>query len=166
MNFEEIMKEMEAMRKKMTEGIFDDFDALEERFKSGDLEGGWQFEPFERPGMKGFIARGFFTTPHPLERPTDLLPPIRPRPRGPREPFYDINEESHRLVLLIELPGVEEQDIELTPEPRSLKIKAGDFQTEIDLSKWVVDLENMTQKYNNGVLKVIIPREELKETLI
>ena len=79
MRFDEIFREMEELQKRMTEdmfkgfGSFDDmfsgFDTLKEKVEAGELEGDWSFEPIERPGVKGFIARGFFSSPGPWTGP-------------------------------------------------------------------------------------------------
>jgi len=181
MRFDEIFREMEELQKRMTEDMFkgfgsfedmfSDFDSLKEKVKAGELQGDWSFEPIERPGMKGFIARGYFSRPSlierpPLDRPTDILPPLKPSIREPREPLYDISVGEDRLTLFIELPGVEEKDIQLETEDRKLKLKAGNFQTEIDLSSWVTDPEKRTIEYSNGILKVTIPRTQPDEQLI
>jgi HSP20 family molecular chaperone IbpA len=181
MRFEEIFREMEELHKRMREEMFKgfgsfedsffDFDSLKERVEAGDLEGNWSFEPIDRPGMKGFIAKGYFSTPGlierpPLDRPTDILPPIKPSLKEPREPLYDINVGENTLTLFVELPGVEEKDIQLEFEERKLKLKAGNFQTEIDLSSWVISPEKKTTEYRNGVLKITIPKTKLDEQLI
>ena len=181
MRFDEIFREMEELQKRMTEdmfkgfGSFEDmfsgFDTLKEKVKAGELEGNWSFEPIERPGMKGFIARGYFSRPGlierpPLDRPTDILPPLKPSIREPRAPLYDISVGEDRLTLFIELPGVEEKDIQLETEDRKLKLVAGNFQTEIDLSSWVTDPEKRTTEYSNGILKVTIPKTQPDEQLI
>ncbi len=176
MKIDEILREMEEFYKRMTEDVFrgfgtfdeafPDFDSLEEKVRSGELEGDWSYEPIERPGTKGYIIRGFFSTPNLLERPTDILPPVKPNLREPREPLYDIAVEENRLQVFIELPGVEEEEIQLDAGPRSLRVKAGDFEAEIDLSPWVAKTEERTTEYRNGVLKVVIPRTELDEQLI
>lgn len=166
MNFDEIFREIENLRKRMTEDVFGDFWDMEEMIRSGEMEGEWRFEPIDRPGVKGFIVRGVFSTPRPLERPRGILPPIRPRPNELREPLYDISVEKDRVQIFIELPGVDEGDIRLDAGPRGLKVKAGGFEAEIDLSGWVLNTEKMKTEYRNGVLKVVIPRTELDGQLI
>jgi HSP20 family molecular chaperone IbpA len=182
MKIDEIIKEMEAFHKKMTEDMFrgfgslgdtfPDFDSLEEKVRSGELEGDWSFEPIERPGVNGFIAKGFFRTPQPLKKPDELLPPLKPKlrkpgePREPREPLYDISVEPEKLTVFVELPGVDEKDIDLDAQDGNLKVKTGAFQTVIDLSGWDVDTDNMDTVYRNGVLKVVIPNKGPKEQLI
>lgn len=110
MRFYEIFREMEELQKRMTrdmfkgfgsfdetfrgfgsfENMFSGFDSLRKKVEAGELEGDWSFEPIERPGVKGFIARGFFSTPGlierpPLDRPADILLPLKPSIREPRE---------------------------------------------------------------------------------
>lgn len=181
MKINEIIREMEEFHKKMTEDLFGgfgsfdeafpDFNSMEEKVRSGELEGDWSYEPIERPGMKGYIVRGFFSTPNlselpPLERPTDILPPVKPNLKEPREPLYDITVEKDKLQVFIELPGVKEEEIRLDAGPRSLKVEAGGFKAEIDLAPWVAKTEERTTEYRNGVLKIVIPRTELDEQLI
>ena len=181
MRYDEILREMEELQRRMTENMFkgfgsfedmfSDFDSLKEKVKAGELEGDWSFEPIERPGMKGFIVRGSFSTPGlierpPLDRPTVILPPLKPSIREPREPLYDISVGEDRLTLFIELPGVEEKDIQLETEDGKLKLKAGNFQTEIDLSNWATDPEKRKTEYKNGVLTITIPKNKLDEQLI
>ncbi len=166
MKYEDIFKEFEELRKRMTEDMFSDFNDLEGMIRRGEMEGEWSFEPIERPGMKGFIARGFFSTPRPLERPEGILPPLRPKPNEPREPLYDISVAQGEIQAFIELPGVEEDQIRLDTVPGSLRLKAGDFEAEIDLSRWALDTEKMEREYRNGVLKVRIPRAKFEGQLI
>lgn len=166
MKIDEIFREIEQLQKKLTEEMFKDLNDVEEMKKGGRLEGDWRFEPIERPGMKGFIARGYFSTPSPLERPTDILPPLRPKLREPREPLYDISVGEDELTLFIELPGVEEKDINLEVTDGKLSVEAKDFKTKIDISGWVLKTDEMKKEYWNGIIKVVIPKIGLDEQLI
>lgn len=166
MKFEEILREMEDLQRKMMDSIFTDFEDLEKKFESGELKGEWRMEPIERPGMRGFIARGFFSTPEPIERPQGILPPLKPPLTDLREPLYDIDEGKDSIQLFIELPGVEEEEIEIKAEARNLEVKAKSFHANIDLSRWILDTDKITTEYRNGVLKATIPRIEAKEHLI
>lgn len=166
MNFEDIVREMEAMQRRMMETVFSDFEDLAKSLEAGELEGEWHFEPIERPGVRGFIAKGFFKTPEPLERPLDILPPLKPPLKDPREPLYDIDVGEDEIQLYIELPGVEEEDIEIKTDPRNLEVKAGPFQTNIDISRWILDTKDIATEYRNGVLKVTIPKMRPEEHLL
>jgi len=166
MNFEEMIREMEALQKKMIESAFGDVEGKEFEIDEDNLEGGWEIEPIDKPGVKGFMARGFFKTHEPLERPKDILPPLKPKIRDPREALYDITSDEDKLLIYIEMPGVEEGEIQLNATPGRLDVSARDFKTEIDLSNWVLDIKNISTEYRNGVLKVIIPKAKLDEQLI
>ena len=193
MNFDEIIKEMEAFQRKVMGSMLDDFgdsgrlkpfDAfesenheanegfdgifkeLEKGFQSGNPQGEWRFERIDRPGVKGFTARGFITRPELLKKPEDILPPLRPEPGRPRRPLYDIQPEDEQLRIYVELPGVDEDDINIEVMDRKLRLHASDFEEEIDLNRWIVDPDKMTTKYGNGVLEVTIPTEDLEEQMI
>ncbi len=105
MNFDEIIKEMEAFQRKVMGSMVDDFGdpgrfktfeadkGIDERFKelekgfqSGMPQGEWRFERIDRPGVTGFIARGIITRPELLKKPEEILPPLRPDPGRPRRP--------------------------------------------------------------------------------
>jgi HSP20 family molecular chaperone IbpA len=166
MIFDDIFKEFREIEKKMTERMFNDFEDFEKAFESGEIKGNWQVEPIERPGLRGFVARGYFSTTEPFERPKDLLPPLKPSPKEPRKPFYDINEKEDTLELYIELPGVEEEEIEIKADKENFHVKAGAFELKIDISKWILDTENFSKEYKNGVLKASLPVIRPKEHLI
>ena len=166
MNFEEMVREMEALQRRMMESMFRDFEDLMKSFETGEIKGEWDIKPIERPGMRGFIARGFFYTPELLERPQNILPPLKPSLGEQREPFYEINVGEDALRLYIELPGVEEGDVEIKTDPKNFKVKAGSFRTNIDISRWILDTDKITTEYRNGILKVTIPIIKPEEHLI
>jgi HSP20 family molecular chaperone IbpA len=191
MNFDEIIKEMEAFQRKvmgsmlgdLDEGLkpfrdseprkFDSFEGFDERFKdlekafgSDNPQGEWRFERIDRPGVKGFIARGMITHPDVLKKPDEILPPLKPEPGRPRRPLYDIHVEEGQLRIYVELPGVNEEVINLEVVDGKLRLHAGDFEEEIDLTQWMVDSDKMATKYGNGVLEVILPKEDLEEQLV
>ena len=192
MRFDEIIREMEAFQKKVMGSMFEDFQEFRpfrslkpfedfksldddffgdpekwfETLKSGKPEGEWQFERIDQPGVKGFIARGSFSMPGILKRPEEILPPIKPQADEPRRPLYDIHSDDNSLRIYVELPGVEEDQIDLKFEDRKLRLEAGDFKEEIDLSRWILDADKMTKEYRNGILNVSIPREDLKEQMV
>jgi len=150
-----MIREMETLQRRMAEAMFRDLGSFDEMVERGELEGGWRVQPFEGPGMRGFIARGYFRTPEPLRRPGDLSPPLGP-PR--REPLYDVSEGEAAVRLYIELPGVERKEIEIETEPNGLEVSARDFHAVIGLPVEGLDMENLATEYRNGVLTVTIPR--------
>ena len=185
MNFDEIIKEMEAFQRKVMGSMLNDFgdsgrfkpygafEGIDERFKelekgdqSGMPQGEWRFERIDRPGVTGFIARGMFTHPEALKKPDEILPPLRPEPGRPRRPLYDIQTEEGLLRIYIELPGVDEDAINLEVVDGILRLHAGAFEEEIDLNRWIVDPDKMVTKYGNGVLEATIPKEDLEEQMV
>jgi len=190
MRFDEIFKEMEAFQRRIMRSAFEDLDryslfgdnhdedidpfgrldrepkVFKKSIETERPQGEWRIERIDRPGVKGFIAKGFFSSPGILKRPEEILPPLRPGPNGPREPLSDIQDEDERIQIYLELPGVEEDEIDLDVSNEALKLEAGDFEAEIDLSKWILDIDGISRSYRNGVLEVAIPRLSPKEELV
>ena len=76
-----------------------------------------------------------------------------------REPLVDIFEEKDGLRVLVELPGVKKEDIELDylpPKMLVVKTKDGRFFKRIILPK-AVDEKKIKVKYKNGVLEIEAP---------
>jgi HSP20 family molecular chaperone IbpA len=163
-NFEELLREMEAIRKRMTERMSIEMGDLDRLIQEGQLDGSWQVEPFEESGVKGFIARGYFQTPDPMRRPEAIpnplnpLKPLKPLPGEPRVPFYDVRDEKDRVELYVELPGIESNEVDLEFSPGELKVKAKNFQTTIQLPERNLDTGNAVKTHENGVLSITIPR--------
>lgn len=187
MRIDEIMKEMEAFQRKIIESMFEGFtypelfngfetregqrlfndvDKIVKGLENEEPKGEWRIERIDEPGVKGFIARGYFSSSNPLKKPEEILPPLRPQPGEPRKPLYDVHAEEDFLRLYVELPGVEKDQIKLNIAEGKLILEAKAFREEIDLSRWVVNPEGMIWKYRNGVLEVSIPKEDLEEQMI
>lgn len=164
MRFDDIFKEMEELQKRMRKNFFSDFNELQKRAESGELKGNWDFQPIERPGVKGYIIRGSFGTPRPLDRPDQGPEPIKPmKPLRPmidktRVPLYDLSNGPEKVTLYVELPGIEEPDIKVNPSEGGLELEAGNFSTVIKLPETELDMENISREYSNGVLTLTIPK--------
>jgi HSP20 family molecular chaperone IbpA len=192
LNIDEIIKEMEAFQRKVLgsmfgdsedsdrfkpfrafdsegidpfEGIFNGLKGFDER-EFDNPHGEWRFERIDRPGVNGFIVRGIITHPEILKKPDDILPPLRPEANRPRRPLYDIHSEERQLRIFIELPGVEEYDINLEVMDGLLRLYANDFEEEIDLKRWILDSEKLESTYRNGILEVTIPKEDLEAQMV
>ena len=74
-----------------------------------------------------------------------------------REPLVDVLDEEDHILVLAELPGIDEKDIRTRVDGDILEISAstGDrqYEKEILLSS-AVDAENVETRYGNGVLEV------------
>lgn len=91
-------------------------------------------------------------------------------------PAVDIFENENHYVLLAEVPGCSEKDIEITIEKNILKIYGsvqheipdeyrifyseygiGDYERSFELSN-EIDKENIEASVKNGVLKLVLPK--------
>ena len=74
-----------------------------------------------------------------------------------REPIVDVFDEEERLLVIAELPGVEEKDIhlEVKDDILDLSTETGDrkYNREILLPS-AVDAESMESTYKNGILEI------------
>jgi HSP20 family molecular chaperone IbpA len=168
-DFDEIFRDFGEIMKKMR-----GFEEIEKELKSGNLKGGWDVKQIDEPNIKGYIIKGRFGPGRPLE-PFDPFKPNNPFERRPmpqrsfrpsdiastetREPLTDIFEEEKAVKIYIELPGEEKDDIQLNVTKGKVEIKAKNFYKRIDVPR-NVDVEKASSKYNNGVLTIIIPKDE------
>jgi len=82
-----------------------------------------------------------------------------------REPLTDVIEEAERIRVIVELPGVEKEDIHLNATDDELDIVVESpqrrFSKHLDLPS-AVDPDSATASYNNGVLEICLARIERK----
>lgn len=75
----------------------------------------------------------------------------------------DIHEHDEEIRVIADLPGVEKDDIQLQCDGRTLTIRAANdrrqYDEHIDLPV-PVDERTAQATYNNGVLEVVLDREE------
>jgi len=92
---------------------------------------------------------------------------IRKTPEGPkveeeREPMTDIFDEKEELVIIAEMPGIEEKDIKIDLKEDILDISAESktrkYRKE-QLLPLKVEKEKMESKYNNGILEIRIKKQ-------
>jgi HSP20 family protein len=78
-----------------------------------------------------------------------------------REPLTDIVEEGDKVKVIVELPGVEKEDIDLRAEGRQLSISVDTerkkFCKQLDLPCEVLS-ESASAEYRNGVLTVVMDK--------
>jgi HSP20 family protein len=81
---------------------------------------------------------------------------------GIREPLVDVMDEGDHLVVIVELPGIEEQNIQLKAEGDILGISAStrdrSYQKEV-LLPWAVGPETLESSYRNGILEIRITKQ-------
>ena len=161
--FDDIRK----MMKKMLEADMEQFAA-----DSDGMKGGWNIKEIDKPGMKGYIIEGRFYSDQPLSHsespeplnPTPLRRPMPKSPFGipekpaePREPLTDFFEEEDAIKIYIELPGENENDIQLNITEGNVEVKAKNFHKVLEVPG-NLEKEKASKKYNNGVLTVTIPK--------
>ncbi len=87
---------------------------------------------------------------------------IKKTPEGPkvdeeREPITDIFDEKDEIVIIAEMPGIEENIIKIDIKEDILEIsavnKSRNYRKEI-LLPCKVTIDNLQSKYNNGILEI------------
>jgi len=78
-----------------------------------------------------------------------------------REPLTDVSEEEDKVKVIVELPGVDKQDIDLRSEERELTISVDTerkkFCKRLELPCDVRD-DSVVAEYRNGVLTVVMEK--------
>jgi len=91
---------------------------------------------------------------------------IKKTPEGPkvneeREPITDIFDETGEIVIIAEMPGIEETDLKIDLKEDMLEIsavsKSRSYRKEI-LLPVKVSSENMKHKFTNGILEIRIKK--------
>jgi HSP20 family protein len=80
-----------------------------------------------------------------------------------REPLVDLLDEEDQLVVIVELPGVDEKDIQIKVEADALEVKAasGDRRYEKAIPLPMAARPSSVQSfYRNGVLEVRLAKQE------
>jgi HSP20 family protein len=135
--------DFEDMRRRM--------DELMEQFMNGQLD-----PNMSQPIVYGFSMRvGPDGKPH-IEEFGNAAPELA-QEEGAREPLTDTIEEKDKIRVIVELPGVERDDIQLHAEDRELDIEVDKedrrFSKKVSLPA-DVDTESIKATYKNGVLEV------------
>jgi HSP20 family protein len=140
-------EEFEEMRERM--------DALMEGFMDGRID-----TSMNQPLVYGFSMR-VGSDGKPRIEEFGNAPPEVSGEEGAREPLTDIIEEKERIRVIVELPGVERDDIQLHVEDRLLDISVDredrKFSKELELPS-AVDPDSAEATYKNGVLEVTLKR--------
>lgn len=137
-----------------------------------------QYEPFDRLNQLQREVNRFFAV-NPLHR----LPEEAEPATSNWHPAVDIKEESHQFVIYADVPGVESKDIEITLENGTLTLKGrrlplkteaqqnyqriertnGHFLRRFTLPN-TVDAAGISARSQNGVLEVVIPKNQQAQT--
>jgi HSP20 family protein len=143
--------EFEEMRRRM--------DAMMEGFMSGEME------QIGQPMIYGFSMRVGPDGKPRIQEFGNTTPP-RTDEAGRREPLTDIIEEKDTVRVIVELPGVEKDDIQLRAEDRFLDIEVDredrKFSKQVELP-CAVDSDGADASYKNGVLEITLKRTAPKK---
>jgi HSP20 family protein len=101
------------------------------------------------------------------------IPEKVPEAAPEREPLMDVIEEKDVVRVLLELPGVRKEDIEVSAEDRWLDVSVNDpqrnFARRIELP-CAVKTDSAAAGYKNGVLEVTMdrapPKRRKKKTIV
>jgi len=80
-----------------------------------------------------------------------------------REPLTDVTEEGDRVKVIVELPGVDRQDIDLRSEGRELTISVDTERKRFCKSMELpcdVRPDSASAEYRNGVLTVLMDKAD------
>jgi HSP20 family molecular chaperone IbpA len=162
---DEVFRDINSFYKCLMERMFKEMQSFEETIDNGKLKGTWDVKPINKPGMRGYVARGQFQTGA-----EPVLAPKRDLEGEVREPLTDVFEEKEFVKVYMELPGVEKSDIKLDVTEGAMEVKARNFAKTVRLPTRDVDSEKASANYKNGVLEVTIPKiqktvDEKKRTI-
>lgn len=120
-------------------------------------------EEFTSPSGRVKAVYGLSVKTGPGGKPTvESFGNVRKTAKGPvveeeREPLVDIFDEKDHVLVLIELPGIEEEHISTTVKGDILTLSAANgerkYYKEVVLPK-DVDTDTVKSKYKNGVLEI------------
>jgi HSP20 family molecular chaperone IbpA len=142
---------------------------LQDAVKNGKLNGKTEFRPFNKPGVSGFIFHGTFGTPEMSEenrlsesteeaienKGSFVLP--RVTEAESRKPAVETFTDGNDFVAVVELPGVDEQEIRIETGATWVKVEALNFETTTIKVPSNADTSKISQKCRNGVLEIRMP---------
>jgi len=119
-----------------------------------------------RKGMKGVYGFTIKSATGGGKPTVETFGNIKKTPEGPkveeeREPMTDMFDEKDEIVIIVEMPGIEESDLKIDLKGDILDIFAESssrkYRKEI-LLPMQVETEKMNFKYNNGILEIRIKK--------
>jgi len=161
-DFKDIFDDVDKFYQRFAKKMSKEMEEIEEALRSGKLEGEWDIKPIEKPGVKGYIARGRFQFGKSQPLKTLKLP--EQAKDEVREPLTDVFEDKDNVKLYVELPGVEKDDIQLNVTDGHAEVKAKNFYKTIDLPTKDLESDKAVANYKNGVLEIAIPKTKKSET--
>ena len=137
--------------------MFGDFDGLHKQFEK-------MMKDLEKSDLKMYGYTSFTGpdgVPHKYEFGTDVDAGVPTN--GVREPLTDVSVEGNLVRIVIELPGVGKEDIQLEGSETSMTVtvntESRKFKKTVSLPS-AVDQDTAKAEYNNGILEVTIEAKE------
>lgn len=134
----------------------------EEIRKEGEIRG----MPKEAKGVYGFTVRTMGGKPV-----VESFGNVRDTAKGPvveevREPMIDVFDEKDHVVVVAEMPGVENEHISIDVKGDTLFLKAGNkdrkYMKEISLPS-AVDPATLKSSYKNGILDIRVSKKKARK---
>ncbi len=154
------MKEWEELFRRF--GLGDMEDRLDRLFNEflGSKEGPpgarvWGYTMYRGPDGVPHV-REFGTGLGQPDKGSEALPTGK---EGVREPFADVCHEGDELRIVVELPGVSKEDIDLQTTERSMTVSVDTESRKYHKALKLpaeVDPESAKAEYNNGILEVLL----------
>jgi HSP20 family protein len=119
-----------------------------------------------RKGMKGVYGFTIKSAAGGLKPTFQTFGNIKKTPEGPkveeeREPMTDMFDENDEIIIIAEMPGIEESDLKIDLKGDILDISAErntrKYHKEL-LLPILAEKEKMKVKYNNGILEISIEK--------
>lgn len=134
----------------------------EEIRKEGEIRG----MPKEAKGVYGFTVRTMGGKPV-----VESFGNVRDTAKGPvveevREPMIDVFDEKDHVVVVAEMPGVENEHISIDVKGDTLFLKAGNkdrkYMKEVSLPA-PVDAATLKSSYKNGILDIRVSKKKARK---
>ncbi len=151
-----IFREFEKFRKNFMKDIFKEIQDFENSTGTDQLKGSWDVQPIRKPGVRGFVARGHWSTTN-----TPFAVQQQPTEQA-REPLTDIFDEEKNVKIYMELPGVDKSDIQLNLTENHAEVRAKNFSKTLQLPAGNIEFEKAAASYKNGVLEITVPKADTK----
>ncbi|HIJ00921.1 MAG: hypothetical protein PWQ88_933 [Candidatus Methanomethylophilaceae archaeon] len=147
--WDDLFREFEEMEERL-ERMFREFISTEGGTPGGRL---WGYTMYRGPDG----------VPHVREFGTEIGSsaelPLGKTKEGVREPFTDVTHEGNEIRIVVELPGVSKEDIDLQTTPTSMTVSVDSENRKYHKTLKLpteVDPNSAKAEYNNGILEVVL----------
>ncbi len=92
-----------------------------------------------------------------------LLLPTRPLISGEREPLADITTSDKEVKVILEMPGVNKENLRINAYDNSVEVKSEDPQRKYHRVMEIppeADIETVKSTYKNGILEIVFKKKE------